>query len=220
MKKGVKAIAVISFFLGILAIIYILNNRSKYTEIEGLPSKVGQFLTQEDLDELDELDYPIHFGLNPPNIEGVYLTDSQRVDYDKGGQLRINSAIADAHDFFYDQTDNLEVTRESIHVKSQLKREGNVGYISGDDNCFSVFDIGVTKRDYGCITTSADIISGCLNEEGNIEDFQISIMMLNHNSRLLCEIIPRALKQHRPMSEGNIRIISERDKLAERVESN
>jgi hypothetical protein len=218
MSKKIKSIGFICLFLGVIATIYILNNRNKHTEIEGLPSKVGEFLTQQDVDELEELDYPIHFGLNPPNIEGLYLADSQRVDYDKGGQLKINSAIADTHDYFYDQTDDLEITRESVHIKSQVKREGNVGYISGDDNCFSIFDIGVTKRKFGCITTSADIISGCLNEEGHIEDFQISIMMLNHNSKIACEIIPRALKELRPMSEGNIRIISERDKVVERVE--
>lgn len=211
---------IVMFLLLLVGIagLYFFLFRKNSEEIEGLPSQVSEFMTVEDLEELEELDYQVHYGLNPPNIEGVYLTNSQRIDYDKHQNAAVDRKISDVHDYFFDQNEDLEVSRNSDTLLSNLKRVGNVGYISGEDNCFTVFDIGKTRRRFGCVTTSAELVSGCLDEEGNIEDFKIAILMLNYNSNVLCVHLPRITKVKRPITLGNIRIISERDGVAQRVE--
>jgi len=202
----------ISFFL----ISYIRDNFFR-DEIEGLPSQVSKDLTQQDIDHLEELDFPIHYGLNPPNIEGTYLSDSQRIDYDEDDLLGVNTKIMDQKDRYYDQTENLELSIEEISIKDNQKRNAS-GYISGEGSCFTIFDIGKTKKPYGCVVTSANVTSGCLDEDGNITDLQEAILMLKHNSGLLCRKIPKWRNEHRPIPPGNTRLISERDGLSEKVD--
>ncbi len=218
MRKIVKSIVIISFILLVLAGIFFLFFRNRHTKIEGLPIEVSKFLTQEDIDNLEELEYPIYFGLNPPNIGGSYLANNQRIDYDKMNPRYIGSLVIDTIESFHTQTEDLKIVMDSEHVNTGIVREGDVGYMSGEDNCFTVFNLGTTKEEFGCVTNSAIIVSGCIDEEGNIEGFKKSIMMLKHNSRILCVIIPKALNQRHPIQEGNIRIISEVDGVAERVE--
>jgi hypothetical protein len=186
-------------------------------EIEGLPSQVSENLTQEDIDRLEERDFPIHYGFNPPNIEGTYLTDSTRVDYDDDNLLEVNTKIMDYRRKYFNQTEKLELSIEEISIKDNQKRNAS-GYISGEGSCFTIFDIGKTTHAYGCVDTSANIISGCLDEDGNITDFRKAILMLKHNSKLLCTTIPKRRNEHRPIPVGNTRLISERDGLAEKVD--
>jgi hypothetical protein len=213
MKKKRNLILLIILLL-ILATIFFLNNRKQPDTIEGLPSQVSKFLTEEDINTLEDLDFPIYFGNNPPNIEGVYITDTLRIDSDE--HLPIDTKIKSSENNFYNQTENFEITVDS--KTDDQERKGNVGYISGEDNCFTVFDISKTAKPYRCVVTQANIVSGCLDVNGNILDYKLSIMMLKHNNKLSCVIIPKALNEHRPIYTGDIRIISERDGLAERKE--
>jgi hypothetical protein len=59
-------------------------------------------------------------------------------------------------------------------------------------------------------------VSGCLDSEKNIEDYKIAVLMLEHNSKILCEYLPKVLKTTPPILPGNIRLASETDGLAER----
>lgn len=180
-----------------------------------MPSQVSKYLTQEDIDSLEDLDFPIYYGSNPPTIEGTYLTDSTRVDYDDHNLLKVDTKIKDYRIKYYNQTENLQISIEEITIKDNVKRNAS-GYISGEGSCFTIFDIGKTKKAYGCVVTSADITSGCLDEDGNITDFRKAILMLKHNSKLLCTTIPKRRNEHRPIPVGNTRLISERDGLAEK----
>lgn len=216
-RKKWLLLLLLLFFLLLFSctLISYINNNFFREEIEGVPSQISKDLTQEDLDHLEELDFPIHYGLNPPTIDGTYLFDSQRVDYDEDSLLKVNSKIKDQTDRYYNLTENLEISIESITQKGGQKRNAS-GYISGEGSCFTIFDIGKTKKPYGCVTTEAVISSGCLGGDGNISDFRQAILMLKHNSKLLCTTIPERRKEPHPIPAGNTRLISERDGLAEK----
>jgi hypothetical protein len=91
------------------------------------------------------------------------------------------------------------------------------GYISGEDNCFTIYQEQKSNDSYGCISNSVTLASGCLDDEGNILNHATAIKMTNVNSNFLCFHIPRFLKISGPMPLGNVRLISERDGIMERI---
>jgi hypothetical protein len=214
-KKKLKWYIILLIICTVAISIYFFANKEN-PGIEGLPTEVSKYIKTKDLEELEEQDYKINYGLTPPNIEGTYLTNSLVIDYDKNNSNAIGSPRLDRQERFFDQTSDNKITKESVTVESNETRVGEVGYLSGDDNCFTFFDIGTTNRDYGCVVTSAEIVSGCLDAENNIEDYKIAILMLEHNSKILCEYLPKVFNKTPPVLPGNIRLISETDGLAER----
>ena len=216
MKKKNFNWYILLLILGAIAIsIYFFSNKEN-PEIEGLPTEVSKSLTEKDLEELEEQDFKIHYGLTPPDIEGIYIANSLVIDYDKNNPKAAGSPRASRQEYFFDQTSDNKVTKESTSLERRFIRVGEVGYLSGSKNCFSFFDIGETNSDYGCMVTTAEIVSGCLDAENNIEDYQIAVLMLEHNSKILCEYLPKVFNTTPPILPGNIRLVSERDGLAER----
>lgn len=214
-KKKLKwYIILLIICTGAISIYFFANKENP--EIEGLPIEISKFLTKKDLGKLEKQDYKINYGLTPPNIEGTYLTNSLVIDYDKNNSNAIGSPRLDRQERFFDQTSENKITKESVSGENNETRVGEVGYLSGDGNCFSFFDIGTTNRDYGCVVTSAEIVTGCLDAENNIEDYKVAILMLEHNSKILCEYLPKILNKTPPILPGNIRLVSESDGLAEK----
>lgn len=217
MKKFliISAFIIILLLLLIWFLFYSLEEKSKGEPIAGdVPNQVREFLSQEDIDEIEDLDFSVYFGLNPPNIEGRYLSDSTRVDYDRFGIFAVGKKLTDNYRTFSDQTDDLKITFESKAPKTGTHREGQQGYISGEDNCFTVYQELVTNR-WGCVSTTAEIISGCLDDELNIENYEMALKMMKIKNKSICRLL-KYFKVSSPMPEGNVRIISESDGLVER----
>lgn len=214
-KKKLKWYMILLIICTVAIPIYFFSNKEN-PEIEGLPTEVSKYIKAKDLEELEEQEYEINYGLTPPNIEGTYLANSLVINYDKNNTNAIGSPRLDRQERFFDQTSDNRITKESVTVESKETRIGEVGYLSGEKNCFSFFDIGETTRDYGCVVTSAEIVTGCLDAENNIEDFKIAVLMLEHNSKILCEYLPKVFNKTPPILPGNIRLVLETDGLAER----
>lgn len=216
MKKKKFNWYILLLILGVVAVSIYFFSIDKNPKIEGLPTEVSKYLTEKELEELEEQDFKIHYGLTTPNIEGIYKTSSLVIDYDKNNPKAAGIPRANRQEHFFDQTSDNRITKESISLERNFTRVGEVGYLSGSKNCFSFFDIGETNSDYGCMVTTAEIVSGCLDAENNIEDYQIAVLMLEHNNKILCEYLPKIFKTTPPILPGNIRLVSERDGLAER----
>ncbi|GEM_PF-3797595 len=222
--KKVLLIALIVLLVGSLLffLLRLTGRKEDRTVIEGLPSEVSKFLTEQDIEELQSHGFPIYFGLNPPNIEGTYFTDSTRVDFDKMNSISVDSGIRNYYRSFSNQTEELEITFGVEHPSGDYVRESRGGYISGDGNRFTVYQKMVNNYDGTIRATTVEMISGHLDEDNNIADFKIAGLMTEIRypySRLVNRLSSYLNRRGgNPMPEGNIRISSERDGVAERVE--
>jgi ABC-type glycerol-3-phosphate transport system permease component len=221
-KRLNKAFLVIFLIIIFLLIGWLLfsffqkNNNDKEPVVGTIPSQVQEFLSQQDIDEFKELDFPVYFGFNPPNIEGTYRTDSKKVDYDKKGIFRVGMNLLDQDNTFRNQTENFEIVFDDKILKSGTVSKGKGGFISGEGNCFTVYQKKVANRS-GCISTTVELMSGCLDENQNIKDYKSVIKMIDIRNKFICRIL-KYLKKPNPMPEGNVRITSESDGLAKKIE--
>jgi len=204
------------FLIAGLLLIFLLWGQDRTEPIAGnVPPEVREFLSQKDIDELKKVKFPVYFGLEPPNIEGTYYTNSTRVDYDKAEPSGINSKIVNYRRIFQNQTKDLGIVVNSTAANAPSSK-GKGGFISGEGDCFTIYQKSVTYWGLGCTTTSADLISGCLDKNGNIKNFKTSIKMLDGCSEKLCKRL-RDKGKRAPMPKDNIRVNSERDGLAEKI---
>jgi hypothetical protein len=171
---------------------------------QGLPDGVRNVLSEEDIQRLENLGLDIHRGSAPPSIEGRYFTDSRQLvassfdDSFSPGHRFVNATYE-----FSDQVGSelvIELQEGSVSMG-----EGVGGFISGQDQSFSVFAIidNVTR---GVENRTIEIYSGRLVADG-IADYQIGLYMDakegDEDNRVL---IP----------EQTGRLVHEADQLAER----
>jgi hypothetical protein len=84
--------ALVFFFLTLIN-----YNPDRGVQIENVPGEVNEFLDASDIREFQDLEFPVHFGLNPPNVEGTYFSNSRRIDFDKMGVSKVNDRILDSN---------------------------------------------------------------------------------------------------------------------------
>jgi len=139
MKKYLFIIPVV--FLSLL--LFNCETGSKYD----LPSQVEGIITDEQLDQLKEHGLPINEGLNPPNIEGIYLADTLICTYDSGGDFE-GTLIKDYYYKIENQTDQNTVTFSYMTWDGSSEALGKGSFISGSDQNFTLF-VEVEGTSYG-----------------------------------------------------------------------
>lgn len=136
-------------------------------DLTKVPSEVKSFLSEENLQKLDDNGMNIYTGTNPPNIEGTYAFKNQVVKYDPVGYF-FNVISLDYT--FRDQKDNNTVT---YIVKGREEKEfsekGNGVIISGEGNCFSVYVDNSTNAGGECKSKSAEVFSACKTDKGLVD---------------------------------------------------
>lgn len=176
-------------------------------KIKDVPNPVNEFLNKFDIEKYKKAGIKIYTGDNPPNIEGNYYLNSLVLFYeepwDKQGD--VGDGIVNYNYKFYDQksdgTINSSYTAESLPSEAV----GIGAFISGNDNCFTIF-VDDKGKGYSCNTREARLISACKTDKG-LEQIKDSFIMKEKQGSDCEELMP----------VGNLRIITEDDGLAERI---
>lgn len=137
-------------------------------DITKIPSEVKAFLSDENLQKMDEAGMNIYTGDNPPNIEGTYIFKNLVVKYDPKGY--IFNVIPETFTL-KDQkanTVNLAVTGKD-ETGREYSESGRGVIISGEGNCFSVYLENSISLGKECKSKSVEIISACKKESGLID---------------------------------------------------
>lgn len=137
-------------------------------DVTKVPSEVKAFLSDENLQKLDEAGMNIYTGDNPPNIEGTYIFKDVVIKYDPKGE---NFPLLTYYYTFKDQsgkTVNFSHRSEKT-VKGEVDlAQGRGVFISGEGNCFSVYlDNDETIGE--CKFKSAQVFSACKDSKGLID---------------------------------------------------
>jgi hypothetical protein len=173
--------------------------------IEDVPEDVNDFLTDEDLAKLEAAGMPIYKGDNPPPVDGNYDLNSLVIIYDEYGME--GYPLSEYSWRYYDQRDTGELTCDYASAGQTDVASGLAGYISGENNCFSVF-IEFTGNASGCDYEQPMIQSGCMDDAG-IAQFVVGyIMKKKDESSAACQQL---------MDVGAVRITEESDGMAELV---
>lgn len=191
---------------GIVAIVGLLafNFNKPKDVITGVPNEVNKFLQSKDISSLKEQGLTVYTGNTPPNVEGSYILDSQRSTYNSyGGYIgEIDSYRMELYD---QKKDTVAIKYSSL--KSSDISSGRGAFISGKDNCFTIFVEEKGISDDNCNYNMSSITSGCIVEKG-IQNHEQSNIMKYKDNKPICE--------ENMMPVGNMRIIEEEDQLAEK----
>lgn len=145
-----------------------------------LPEQISGSVSDELLDELTSLGFPIHSGDNPPCIEGIYLATPFTL---KGSNvpsegLPVGYIFPDFELKLYNQNSE-DLTIELDYVNATVTGNGIGGFICGEGDYFSLFAI-TTSVKYGYTAEVLWVFSGKMTANG-IEEFHAGNFMLNDN---------------------------------------
>lgn len=180
----------IKIFVSLVGIIMILEQGSRFqwwkfqqdvksnttphkqtVDVTKVPAEVKAFLSDEDLQKMDEAGMNIYTGDNPPNIEGTYIYKDIVIKYDPNGY---NFPIITMNYIFKDQKDDNTVLFSSRGVKEDgsndksYTSEGKGVFISGEGNCFSVY-LDNDEKMGQCESKSVEIFSACKDKKGLVD---------------------------------------------------
>lgn len=153
---------------------------------------------------------PIYDGVNPPNVEGVYLKSPNTVYYDYTNQWEAGHKVND----MYYQFSNQNMSRNTLDYKDTNQSGSSVGvgngaFISGDGNNFTIFFLvtqtSKSKEDASITVTmkQATIVSGTKTSEG-IKNFYTGFIVTEKGSDPYEEFV----------DEGDFRVFRDGDGLA------
>ncbi|MBI2022020.1 hypothetical protein HYS93_04060 [Candidatus Daviesbacteria bacterium] len=136
-------------------------------DISKVPTEVKSFLSDENLQKMDEVGMNIYTGNNPPNVEGTYSFKNQVVKYDPDGG--IFHVINLNYSFQNQKNDNsLTYAVKGNDERGEYTEAGKGVIISGEGKCFSVYlDNSSTQNE--CQTKSAEIFSACKEANGLVD---------------------------------------------------
>ncbi|MDP3973757.1 MAG: hypothetical protein Q8P92_02905 [Candidatus Daviesbacteria bacterium] len=176
--------------------------------IKDVPNPVNEFLNNNDIKEYEEVGMKIYTGNNPPNIEGLYKSDSLVIFYDKPFEDAAPPGVevTNYNHQFYDQESDGTIKLSRKSVEGDDEGVGMGGFISGDNNCFSIF-VNVEDQFDQCNINEATIYSACKTEEG-LEQLQVGFITKEKIGPGCGETVP----------VGHLRIIVEDDGLTELIE--
>jgi hypothetical protein len=139
---------------------------------QDFPSEVSNMLTDEQINQLEHDGLELYRGSNPPNVEGIYLGDSQYCVYSSDGMQDWYT-----YSYYYNLSDQ---TGDTLTVAfdgggGSDVSDGDLAYISGEGNNFSIF-VEVNGIDTGITYTNVTVYSGTIDTDG-IHDFQFGFIM-------------------------------------------
>lgn len=150
-------------------------------DFDGSIRSITDFYNEDLIKALEDLGFQINTGNTPPNLQGSYFISPYKlsastVNGDYVGKLFTNYI---AH---FTNQDNESLTIDFKGEQGDNEDNGYGSFISGEGNKFSIF-LKVTTKQEGVdyVVESASSISGVINDEGDIENFQKALIMLNDN---------------------------------------
>ena len=187
MKKNL--FPAIFVFLGLsIAMSSIVNSATSVTPIPGVPKGVNKFLDQTDINRFIQKGLKVHTGNIPPKFDGTYFLDKMTVTYDSGnwvGAYPIGHQIEPYTYTFSNQTSAGQIDLSYESPEANDKGIGKGSYISGGDNCFTIYMEKKGEQD-GCRYQGAVVFSGCVVPNG-LKNVTGSYTMKNKGKNPSCE---------------------------------
>ena len=81
----------------------------------------------------------IYDGVNPPNVEGIYLMSPQKLVYDSTNNFDTDHKFADLIMNLFNQNSKNNTIDYKERQGSNLSASGNGAFISGEGNNFSIY---------------------------------------------------------------------------------
>jgi hypothetical protein len=168
----------------------------KGAAIENVPTAVNTFLDQSIIDELAANGFITYTGTTPPTIEGKYAVNAAKIIYDKNNEWT-GRTLDNYFYTFSGQTTKGVITLTSSSQGANDSGSGNGGFISGKNNCFTVY-VDLKGKQDTCDYDMPTLVSGCV--KGNtIEKWNYALLMKSHTDNTTCNNEMTAV--------GNVRII-------------
>ncbi len=146
------------------------------TQADGLSNNIHLLLSDENLDALDNLGFPVYEGYNPPNFENIYIASPLALKSTTISNDEIGKIYGDLRIQFYNQS-NTNLTVSVKRLQGGSEGIGNGSFISGTDNEFSVFTkLHSTSSDSESLLLIA--CSGRLSDDG-ISNFHYALLMVD-----------------------------------------
>ncbi len=145
------------------------DNKSKKSDFNG-PS---EFVDNSSIsDAIDESEFNLYFGNNPPSIMGTYKTFGNILHTSSSLSSYIGQSLGSTTFFIFDQTDagRIKITEQD----GDNVAYGTGGYITGDDQYFTLYQEGIQGEEAGLpegVTLYVSfILSGRKSTFGTIEE--------------------------------------------------
>ncbi len=149
------------------------------------PEGAQAIVTDAQLDEMVDIGATIYPGSNPADLTGVYdRAGGSIVDADNEATLSLEACDSI---WTVEATEDEEVYSTSSEQYNNCSGtvETTASYISGVDNCFSLY-LENDGESNGCNFRWAQVISGCLEDDG-ISDYQEVDLGIENDGTSQCQ---------------------------------
>ena len=146
--------------------------------------KIEEIIPETYLEVLEDLEFPIYDGENPPIINGTYdISPLILKATNKTSDFPIGHRFADAVLRFYNQ--NNETFEIQVKEKYDTQETSSIqtAITSGDGSNFTVYGTvkAVEIDNPSVYIVTASVYSGTLNSDGSIKDFAMSFICVDKN---------------------------------------
>lgn len=144
----------------------------------------------------------IYDGVNPPNVEGIYLMSPQKLVYDSTNNFDTDHKFADLIMNLFNQNSKNNTIDYKERQGSNLSASGNGAFISGEGNNFSIY-FNTSGNSNGISYKTALVVSGTISSDG-IRNLYYAFVMTDKGSD----------PEHTIMNVGDYRVFKDGDGLA------
>lgn len=135
------------------------------------PDEAREIISGSQLKAFEEAGAKIYGGDSPPDISGTYYFGDYTILYTDSKNFPGPSISYWCHNLItYSQGDpSYQYNHVSHSPNCEISNEGTAGFISGQDNCFTLYNLTERTRE-GCNITTIGIFSACLEDDGNLRE--------------------------------------------------
>ncbi len=143
---------------------------------DGLSEQIHNIVPDSIINKMKTLGMPIFGGTKPPDLQHIYLASPFILKSSNISSDYVGKSFADYYGKLYDQ-DNDQLSIKLDYYNGGERGSGLGGFISGEDNSFSVF-VKVHSTYQGGQADVIMVISG-KTDEGGIKNFYYANFMLD-----------------------------------------
>ncbi len=190
----------------LLCSILLLDSCKKKTPEPTLSAKIQQIVPATLLNDLKTKGMPINEGLNPPNIEGIFISNPHTLEVPYVGDPNSKGYVFNSLILRFSNQNSKELSVNIDTKSGSTIASGIGGFISGTGNKFSIF-AELSVQNGTATGKQVRIFSGEITSQG-IKDFYSTLVFTEKNdpNNFFIEI-------------GAARIIKDSDGLASRTNS-
>ncbi|MEO0572729.1 MAG: hypothetical protein AAF039_13565 [Bacteroidota bacterium] len=191
---------------------------------DGSTSSLQDLFSDEVVQALNDLNFSINEGTNPPNLEGTFFISQVILTDTNVESDNIGSRFFDQRYTFFDQNNSnntIDFDGEQLNIDGSLEStlQGTGSFISGSDNSFSIFLVVLDENiESGAQAEIAYSISGTITSEG-IANFEVAIIMLDNMGNPTGEFIDNGLGRRFLDSDGFSELLSDPSAIDYKVRS-